>query len=342
LLNVILTVFYFFSSFLILLKPLKYKNMEAPKPNYNCGQDELYGGGDLVITSLLEELASFTAFKSKYTLIYATALKAELQLAIGLPGLDQRLAEQEVARINLLSKLNECLDNLNALRLYIRDAYPNSDIRLVRLQEAGFDDYEFARKANWEKLRAIMDNANAFISNHEAELLAGDNMPAGFKASFEALQITVQPDIVTMLNLRENNKQATSAKINANNDIFEKIMDVCEDGAYIFRNDAAKRAQFVWTSVLEVITPPGAAGMKGEVRDSVTKVLIEGALVRMSQTGLPEVSTLTGANGKYDFGNLPVGDYEGKVLKDLYDSTPFTVTITTGVTSTRNFEVVPI
>jgi hypothetical protein len=316
--------------------------MEELKPIYNCGQDELYAGVDLVIASYEEELASFTAFKPKYDAALAVSLKAELLAARNLPALEQRLAEQEVARVNLLSKLTTCLDNLNALRLYIRDAYSNTDEREIRWKEAGFDDYQAAANANWEKLSSIMSKALAFITLHEVVLLANDNMPPTFKASFTALEATVQPDILTMQNLRENNKQGTSAKITANNNLYLKITDLCEDGAYIFRKEAAKRSQFVWSSVMEIITLPGAASLKGEVRDSVTKVLIEGALVRMSQTGLPEVSTLTDANGKYDFGNLAVGDYEGKVLKDLYDSTPFTVTISTGVTSTRNFEVVPI
>jgi hypothetical protein len=315
--------------------------MEELRPIYSCGQDQLYGGADLVIKSLTEELLSFTAFKGKYTNVYVTDLTGLLNTAKNLPALEQRLAEQEVARINLLTKLTLCLDVLNALRLYIRDAYPNAEIRDVRLKEAGFDDYTAASNANWEKLSSIMLKGKTFIVGHEAELLANDNMPVGFKASFDALEVTLQPEIVEMLNLRENNKQGTSAKIMANNALHLKIMEVCEDGAYIFRNDAAKRVQFIWTSVLELITPPGAAGLRGEVRASGTNVVIENVMVVLLPDGLPEITVYTDAQGKYEFKNLPATTYLLKADKQGYTTyVEENVIITTGVVSTKNISLV--
>lgn len=103
--------------------------------------------------------------------------------------------------------------------MYIRDTYTVSAIREVRMMEAGFGDYEKSSEANWEKLEAIMNNAKVFIGLHEAELLAGDNMPAGFKADFDTLAATVNPEVVAMQNMRENNKQGTSEKILANNNL---------------------------------------------------------------------------------------------------------------------------
>ena len=311
--------------------------MDDLKPNYNCSQDVLYAACELVITSLDEELVSFTALKPKYNAGLVAALRAELMAARHIPALTQRQSEQEVARINMLSKLTLCLDKLNALRLYIRDAYSDAAIREVRTQEAGFDDYEKASKANWEKLVAFMDNASAFIALHEAELLAADNMPPTFKADFDALKITVNPEIVAMLNLRENNKQSTSAKITANNALFVGITGVCEDGAYIFRNDAAKASQFVWTTVTEIITPPGAAGLRGEIKDDVTSVFISGAVVTLKGADSPVVEATSDADGKYLFDRLPVDEYIGKVKKEGYDEYQFDVTIKTGVTSTLDF-----
>ena len=263
--------------------------MEDLKPNYNCSQDVLYAACELIITSLEEELVSFTALKPKYTVGFVGALRAELLAARTIPALTQRQSEQEVARINLLAKLTLCLDKLNALRLYIRDAYSDTGIREVRMQEAGFADYDKASRANWEKLVAFMDNASAFITLHEAELLATDNMPPNFKADFDALKVTVNPEIVAMLNMRENNKQGTSGKITANNALFISISGVCEDGAYIFRNDAAKASQFYWNAVTEIITPPGAAGLRGLIKDDVTSKFIGGAVVTLKSAINPLV-----------------------------------------------------
>jgi len=311
--------------------------MEDLKPNYNCSQDVLYAACELVITSLNEELVSFTALKPKYNAAFVTALRAELLAARNIPALSQRQSEQEIARINLLAKLTLCLDKLNALRLYIRDAYTVSAIRDVRMMEAGFGDYEKAAEANWEKLEAIMNNAKVFIGLHEAELLAGDNMPAGFKADFDALAATVNPEVVAMQNMRENNKQGTSEKILANNNLYTKVMAVCEDGAYIFRNDAAKASQFVWSSVSEIITPPGSAGLRGDVKDELTSEVIVGASVNVKRADSPMITVVTDADGKYLFGSLPVGEYEGKVTNEGYQSLGFTVSISTGVVSIKNF-----
>ena len=311
--------------------------MEDLKPNYNCSQDVLYAACELVITSLNEELVSFTALKPKYNAALVTSLRAELLAARNIPALSQRQSEQEIARINLLAKLTLCLDKLNALRLYIRDAYTVSAIREVRMMEAGFGDYEKAAEANWEKLEAIMNNAKVFIGLHEAELLAGDNMPAGFKADFDALAATVNPEVVAMQNMRENNKQGTSEKILANNNLYTKVMAVCEDGAYIFRNDAAKASQFVWSSVSEIITPPGAAGLRGDVKDELTSEVIVGASVNVKRADAPMITVVTDVEGKYLFGSLPAGDYEGKVTNEGYQSVGFTVTISTGVVSIKSF-----
>ena len=311
--------------------------MEDLKPNYNCSQDVLYAACELVITSLNEELVSFTALKPKYNAALVTSLRADLLAARNIPALSQRQSEQEIARINLLAKLTLCLDKLNALRLYIRDAYTVSAIREVRMMEAGFGDYEKAAEANWEKLEAIMNNAKVFIGLHEAELLAGDNMPAGFKADFDALAATVNPEVVAMQNMRENNKQGTSEKILANNNLYTKVMAVCEDGTYIFRNDSAKDSQFVWSSVSEIITPPGAAGLRGDVKDELTSEVIVGASVNVKRADSPMITVVTDVDGKYLFGSLPSGDYEGKVTNEGYQSVRFTVTISTGVVSIKNF-----
>jgi hypothetical protein len=311
--------------------------MEDLKPNYNCSQDVLYAACELVITSLNEELVSFTALKPKYNAALVTSLRADLLAARNIPALSQRQSEQEIARINLLAKLTLCLDKLNALRLYIRDAYTISAIREVRMMEAGFGDYEKAAEANWEKLEAIMNNAKVFIGLHEAELLAGDNMPAGFKADFDALAATINPEVVAMQNMRENNKQGTSEKILANNNLYTKVMAVCEDGVYIFRNDAAKASQFVWSSVSEIITPPGAAGLRGDVKDELTSEVIVGASVNVKRADSPMITVVTDVDGKYLFGSLPAGDYEGKVTNEGYQSVGFTVTISTGVVSIKNF-----
>lgn len=114
-------------------------------------------------------------------------------------------------------------------------------------------------------------------------------------------------------------------------------MAVCEDGSYIFRNDAAKASQFVWSSVSEIITPPGLAGLNGDVKDELTSEVIVGASVNVKRADSPMITVVTDVEGKYLFGSLTAGDYEGKVTNEGYQSVGFTVTISTGVVSIKNF-----
>ena len=316
--------------------------MKELRENYRCGQDKLYAGIAQVLKNVEEEIVSFANFKAKYDMSYIDQLKLELQAARELPSIEQRLAEQEIARINLLGRLESCLEVLNALRLYIRDAYSNDEIRAVRIKEAGFSDYTSASKANWEKLSSIMHKGKTFIADHEAELLANGNMPLGFRASFEAIELPLQPEIVAMLNLKENNKQGTAEKINANNALYAKAIELCEDGAYIFRKDAAKRVQFIWKSILELITPAGAAGLKGEVRANDTNVLLANVMVVLLPEGLPEIIKYSDDNGKYEFKNLPAKTYLCKADKEGFTTFVSNVTIDTGVTTTKNITLEPM
>jgi hypothetical protein len=49
------------------------------------------------------------------------------------------------------------------------------------------------------------------------------------------------------------------------------------------------------------------------------------------------ITVVSDVDGKYLFGSLPVGDYKGKVTNEGYQSVGFTVTISTGVVSIKNF-----
>jgi hypothetical protein len=70
--------------------------------------------------------------------------------------------------------------------------------------------------------------------------------------------------------------------------------------------------------VLKVVTPPGAAGLRGSVKDGLTLEPIGGALVELRDGVNPVVQATTNALGRYDSGNLPVGNYTVKITKAGY------------------------
>lgn len=301
------------------------------KPIYNCSQGVLYAACELVISSLEEELVHFEGFKARYNVAFVAALRGELVAARDIPGRSQRQGVHAVLRLGLLEKLGVCMDKMAALRLYIRDAYVSASVRRVRLKEAGFDNYERAGNANWEYVAAMMDAACGFVGMHEAVLLAGDNMPADFRAELEVLNGSLRPEIVALLNARESTKMGTRDKLVANNALYERVAAVCADGVFVFRSDVARASQFVWLRVTEVVSPAGAAGLKGRVRDGATDVPIADAVVTLKGEDVPAVVVVSDGEGRYFFERLAVGRYAGRVEMEGYAGYEFEVRIKVGV-----------
>ncbi len=286
--------------------------MSEIKPVYNCTQDELYAAIILILKSYFEEQALFAGLKGKYTVDYGNELMVKVKAAQLMPSDSQRLGEQGLLREEMLKQLNLALDKVNRLRLYIRDAYTDKAVRELKLKIAGFDDYNEAANANWDKVRTLMVTAKEFITTNEADLMANNNMPATFKAGFDALEAEIQPQITEMLNYRENNKQATAEKLKMNNAIHAEVMALCEDGAFLLRDDDAKKSQFIFSSVLEIITPPGASSLTVKVTRVSDGTAVLNANVKINREGTPEREAMNTEDGAY-FGNLSAGTYSVQV-----------------------------
>jgi hypothetical protein len=311
--------------------------MKKVVSKYRCKQAELYEVVSVILLSLRELLVYFTAFKPKYTSGFVDSLEAELKAVMSLPDYDQRRANQIVVRELAVEQLLAVRHGLNSLRAYIRSAYKNEAVRRAKEKEAGFEKYKSAMKCNWEALKDILYKCKMFLVNNEVALMENDNMPSGFKAHFDALADGMIAQIPAVLNTRENNEEKTQTKIAANNVLFDKIMDVCEDGNVVFSQDKAKYDQFVFAQVLKLVTPPGAAGMKGVIKDVVSSVPLAGAMVTIKQNDLAEVSAMTDGAGKYVFANLAVGRYKGVVRLEGYRDFYFDIVIKTGETNYENF-----
>lgn len=316
--------------------------METPK--YNCSQQELYEACKLLATNLYEHLDRFTAYKGKYNPGYVTNFKQMRIDARAIPDLDIRTADREVLRIELVELVKtQVFEAANFLEGYINEIFKNPEIRKVRLQEAGFGHYDAAMSDDWEEVNYLLEQGYTFIETHETELIdGGNNMPAGFKAQFEALKNEMDSKISTFLNLKDNSKAGTAVKINANNDLYDVATSICADGQRIFAKEPETKEQFVWQSILEVITPPGAAGFKVYVRDAVTFLPRVNAEVKIQLPGQPVISLFTDEDGFVHFKNLAAGTYEGNITGAGYAEFNFSVTISTGVTSTKTYDTAPL
>lgn len=98
----------------------------------------------------------------------------------------------------------------------------------------------------------------------------------------------------------------------------------------------------MWSSIMDLVTPPGAAGLKIFVRDGVTFMARVSAEVKIQRPGEPVITLVTDADGFVHFTNCQrVLMWEispGRVIRSL----TFEVTIETGVTSTKHYDTMPL
>jgi hypothetical protein len=313
------------------------------KAIYNFSQEELYELGSLIALSLEEDLTDFANYKALYTAGYVADLKTKVTNARNLPDSEQRLEQQRMAyealKVFVEGKIHQAL---NYLKGYIRTAYTDPTQREIQLTAAGFNEYDKAMKLNWESVTNIMNKAVIYTDSHNAQLIGGDNMPVTFPPALTSLRDAVLLDVSTFYNLRDNSEQGTQLKIEANNDLYATLSNICADGQIVYIDNEAKRDQYVVARLLDLITPPGAAGLKLDVKNSVTNEWVAGAQVKIMKDGEPVISSFTDADGKADMGNLTAGTYVGNITCAGYAEFNFEVVISTGVTSYKHYVITQI
>ncbi len=307
----------------------------AVRPKYKCSQDELYEVCRAGWQAYTDELASFTALKALYTAALATTRNTAIDAAEAMPDDQARGADHEVKRVGLSNQANTCLNLWQQLDRYIDTAYPDPLIRKARREEAGSEDYDEASAENWEKVKSILLSGKNFIAAHTAELTAGSNMPAGFSATYNAARTAFLPLLTAFLASKQGTKTGTDAKVTANNTEYDALINMFQDGVFIFKTDDAKKSKFVFDSVLVQVSTPGSAGLNVQVSEAVTFNPIVGATVTVQEEGKPAVVLTTNEAGIADFSDLPVADYTMTIVAPTFQNDASTVKIKTGVHSRR-------
>ena len=308
--------------------------------NYKCTQAELYAVARTGWASYTSQLASFGSYRGYYDAAYATAALAAIDAAELLPDAQARYANTEVYRTQLATLADDCLARWQTLKRYILTSFIAVEQK-ARLEEAGSLRYEKAANYNWEELRMMNVSAATFLAIHNAALTAGNNMPATFAPSYSSAATDFAAKMQQFLNSEEQGVIDTNAKIAANNALHTTLMNMFKDGQEIFKSQEQIKRQFVFDTVLGLITNPGAAGLRGKVISSLDGSPIIGAIVSVLEIG---TSTTTDGDGNYLLKPIPVGrlsisfvaapQYNDKVIQNI--------NISTGLTSTLDTELDPL
>ncbi len=152
---------------------------------YKCTKQELYSIAETIYNNLSDNLAAFTAYKTKYNAAYVTALRANRTTAKNLPDVEARNTVSETNRLELIPLAQACTDAFQMLKGYINDAFPEEQ-HSTKYDAAGQTKYAAATRQNWEELSGMNSSMNSFISTNLTVLTTKDFMPAAFPATVTA------------------------------------------------------------------------------------------------------------------------------------------------------------
>ncbi len=324
----------------------------AVEPKYRCKQVELYSVALAGIHSFSEYKADFEAFKGKYADPYETDMRTLLSTAMSRPGFQVRDMDTEVLGIQLKTFAERCLDNWQALKRYIKDVKAWEDLQKPRLEGAGSQEYAKAAALNWESVLLLNQMGLEFIERFETELLADNNMPAGFKNAYTQDKDRYAQMYNSLLDAKHDNPTEAENKVIANNELFEALMGMFDDGAFIFKRRKSVKDRFTWAQVLNKVrrpsvgTPPptpdpgtGTGTVSGTMTRSDNGSALANGEVTIAVLG---VVAQTDAEGNYSLPNVPVGSHTIMGWHEEMEALEKQVTVTANGTATVDFNLAPL
>ena len=93
------------------------------------------------------------------------------------------------------------------------------------------------------------------------------------------------------------------------------MTDVMEDGAErVFRNDAAKKKNYTFAVLKDIVSPPGSASLKARIQNALNEMQ-PNITVTIKKTGQAPITIQTDVDGVALFENTDPGKYEGDVVR---------------------------
>ena len=257
-------------------------NTERPRPEYNCGMQDLYTVCEMVATTFLAHATSFEAYSTQYSSTTGTDLQAAVLSARALPGEAQRDSEHSILRKEMIVLKDDCLVVWQQLTSYIRDGF-SKDVYQDQLNAAGHGYYASAQNEDWDNVKGLMLDGANYILAKTGELTAG-GMPAGFGAIYTGAKDVFERRYDLFLQSLEASKVGTDNKVNANNLIYREAIRICEDGKRIFRKEPAIRDEFTFDTVLDLVRKTTEKhGVSGVVSASADGTVLGQADVTLEQ-----------------------------------------------------------
>jgi len=303
------------------------------KAKYPCKQTELYAVVITYILGVLEYIPRFAGHNTNYTVGEMGLFQIFFDSVKALPNFQQRNEPSETLRVLLKAQSDLCLNKWRALRTFIEGAY-EGDLMKPKLESAGWAYLAQASAYNWEDINELIESGMEFLNANEAELITKGGMLPTFKMDYETafnkftvLYIQIPSSVL-------NQRVLTDEKVIANNKLYDWSIKTGKAANVIFYTDAesAIREMFVFSNVLSTVSSSGPATLKGRVTDTANNP-ISGVDVILETL---DVEIVTDANGEFNSGNIPSGEYKLKFEKEGFIPFEMEIVINKGVTKTQD------
>lgn len=245
-------------------------------------------------------------FKQKFAFYIPTFIVGKLaaiEAAKALPDQYTRILNRRLARNKLEANRNLGRSMFLDLVEYVKNNFPEIDVEAL-VNAAGYHWFKISDQENWGALNKMFASVTQFVTDHEADLLANDNMPSDFPATLNALSVDTLKVYNNYLQYDSNSATVTADNIKTLNKVYDDLMKMVRHSARVFHNDPDTAAQFTYASLLQAAGRHKEAGVRGNIIDGDTNLPLKDVQVS-NQTKTH--NDLTNTDGNYHLKGLGEG-----------------------------------
>ena len=312
--------------------------MQQNAPKFNCPQEGMYAGGNLCKDLLSNNLAKFNQYSPLYTREFVTALGVQITNAEAMPGETNRAGRRRAMRVNLAKSRVAAMNEWQNLKGYVVKAWTDPTEQKAKLSEAGADIYRKATgKGSWAMINKLMETGNLFITDNKTALQLNNNMPDAFEGVYQKKMTEYAAQYSSYSNAGSTNEIQSDAKRKANNDVYDKVIQVCKDGQRIFKGDGTMQKQFAFSQMLKKVGYGGTAGISFTLVYGKDKLAVADADAVTTDLKYMGVGN---AKGILKINRMSEGEHTFTISALGFEDLVATVTLQAGVKSRFEFTMI--
>jgi hypothetical protein len=282
---------------------------------YPCTQRELYAVCLSGWKNCLENIKNFYIMRPIYTEEYVESRLKEIAKVNDLPGRSKRSAKQDVARIELKEKLEECHGAWKKLKTTLPAIFPENRLEAC-YKDMGQEFYADSKQFKWEACTGLMDAALSFSRQNAALLEASPLLGPNHLNELGTLTGDLHAALAKYLDKRKEYSKGADDKIKACNELHKELTFMFSDAKIIFRNNPTLLNDFRFDTLLDFVSGHGSAGIKGKISNGQVAIdQIPDLLLTLVENG---DEAYIAEDGNYRFSQLAAGVYTINVTAKGY------------------------